>query len=536
MRHLFLTMFLVAAFSILSPAGPAGAAYPTPSGTNIDDGRQVYMGWYESNWEIFMHDITSSEITRVTNEPYTQGYPDIWGNYIVWQDNRDNPGSELGGFSIYLYDINTQNTQKISPATGNSHQEPQIADGKVIWIGYDFGQRDIYLYDTDTKSTKIITSTLTNPTGLKFDGQTAAWVDFRNGGNDLYLYNSATDREKQVTSGQDIGYLLAVDGGRVAWAEKVNGHYQIKLHHPATGETVTLTSAASDHLPRSMSGNNLLISSDNGLVLQDTVTGTITPVKTGISNPDQVILQGDQLICIKGGQTTSEPLSAAAARAGGSPDSGASGSSTTASIETVTDSITVTVISSRQQTIVSPDGQAVFSFAPGTFNSNVELTLQQSKALITGFIPVTPIYTPAVEGTSVQKPVQLTISFTLPEGQTDYRKAALYTLQGDTWSYLPFTRDENILTTQLQTLAPVAVLIKPVNYEDLAGHWSSSDVEVLASHGIVNGFNDHTLRPNQKITRAEFVAILANCDRLSSPAQDSPGFADVPAEHLWLRL
>lgn len=524
MRNLLLTLLLAPALLFVFPIGQACAAYPAPCGNSIDGERQVYMAWYDGNWEIFMHDITSGEITRITDEPHTQGYPDVWDHYIIWQDNRDNPDSELGGFGIYLYDINTKKAEKISPATGESHQEPQIADGKVTWIGYDFGKRYIYLYDIAGGSTEIITSTVTNPTGLKFDGQTAAWIDFRNGGNDLYVYNSTTGREEQVTSGQDINFLLAVDDGRVAYAQKDGGNYQVKLHNPATGKTETLTSGKADHLPVSMSGNNLLISTDSGLLLQDTVTGTQTPLDLGSVNLDQVLLQDGQITTIKGSSVTSKPLASLLV--------GPSSSRTKAVSETTTASVKEMIKSARQQNISSPDGQAVFSFAPGTFISDVELTLRQSETQTPGFIPVTPVYSPLVDGTTIQKPVTVTITYTLPEGQADYRKAALYQQQGNTWVYLPGVREkQNTLSAQLQRLNPVAVLIKPATFKDLAGHWSGSDVEILASHGIINGFNDNTFRPNQKITRAEFVALLANCSRASSPGENGPGFADVPADH-----
>ncbi|KJS13044.1 MAG: hypothetical protein VR67_05910 [Peptococcaceae bacterium BRH_c8a] len=521
MRTILLTMLLAITLLFVFPAGPAGAAYPAPTGTSITGDRQVYMAWYENNWEIFMHDITSGEITRITDDPHTQGYPDIWDDYIVWQDNRDDPDSDLGGFSIYLYDINTQSTQKISPATGYSHQEPQITNGKVLWTGYDFGKRDICLYDISGGSTEVITSTLTNPTGLKFDGQTAAWIDFRNGGNDLYVYNSG--RDKQVTSGRDINFLLAVDNGRVAYAQKENGSYQVKLHNPATGETKDITSGAGDHLPVSMSGSNLLISTDSGLVLQDTDTGTQTPLDLGSVNLDQVLLQGNQIITVKGSNITTQPLPAR-------PNESSNSSGIT--ISHVSISFEVTLKAAQQNNITSPDGQAVFDFAPDTFPTDVELTLRQDEAQIDEFLPVTPVYTPVVDGTAAQKPVTVTITFTLPEDQADYRKAALYQQQGDTWVYLPGAREkQNTLSAELQTLAPVAVLIKPVSFKDLAGHWSGSDVQVLASHGIVNGFNDNTFRPEQKITRAEFVALLANCSRTPAQARDSAGFTDVPADH-----
>ncbi|MFD0616092.1 S-layer homology domain-containing protein [Paenibacillus sp. GCM10027629] len=55
-----------------------------------------------------------------------------------------------------------------------------------------------------------------------------------------------------------------------------------------------------------------------------------------------------------------------------------------------------------------------------------------------------------------------------------------------------------------------------IDFKDMQGHWSASVVARAASLGIVQGFADGTFRPNQQVTREQFVSMLARALQLSS--------------------
>ena len=59
--------------------------------------------------------------------------------------------------------------------------------------------------------------------------------------------------------------------------------------------------------------------------------------------------------------------------------------------------------------------------------------------------------------------------------------------------------------------------------------WFSKAIGVLVSLGIVKGYSDSSFRPNNPITRAEFAALIARFDVLSTPVDYV--FKDVPASH-----
>lgn len=67
-------------------------------------------------------------------------------------------------------------------------------------------------------------------------------------------------------------------------------------------------------------------------------------------------------------------------------------------------------------------------------------------------------------------------------------------------------------------------------YKDVQGYWGESYVSNLASRGILGGFPDGTFKPNDQITRAQFAAIATKA--LAVPTSGAAAsFNDVPAKH-----
>ncbi|MDO4269665.1 MAG: S-layer homology domain-containing protein [Eubacteriales bacterium] len=61
-------------------------------------------------------------------------------------------------------------------------------------------------------------------------------------------------------------------------------------------------------------------------------------------------------------------------------------------------------------------------------------------------------------------------------------------------------------------------------YNDLGGHWAAKYIGYLESLGVVNGYPDGSFKPDQTISRAEFVAMVIRVDGLVSGAN---AFTDV---------
>ncbi len=68
-------------------------------------------------------------------------------------------------------------------------------------------------------------------------------------------------------------------------------------------------------------------------------------------------------------------------------------------------------------------------------------------------------------------------------------------------------------------------------FRDLQGHWARAYIEALAKRTILSGFPDGTFRPEDKVTRVQFAAIVANAFA-PSPKEPSVEFKDV-AKSFW---
>ncbi|SCZ07729.1 S8 family serine peptidase [Alkaliphilus peptidifermentans] len=83
-----------------------------------------------------------------------------------------------------------------------------------------------------------------------------------------------------------------------------------------------------------------------------------------------------------------------------------------------------------------------------------------------------------------------------------------------------FKPDNNISRAEFMVLTNNAFgysEIKNINYEDVpSGSWYESDVAIAAAAGYINGYPDGTMKPNATITRQEIATIISRIQNLSS--------------------
>lgn len=84
------------------------------------------------------------------------------------------------------------------------------------------------------------------------------------------------------------------------------------------------------------------------------------------------------------------------------------------------------------------------------------------------------------------------------------------------------------------SLAQVVTAAPASSFSDLAGHWAEREIEELAAMGVVRGDPTGRVRPDEPITRAEFLALLLRAEDLEpDPATVAAGscpFADVSSD------
>ena len=54
------------------------------------------------NWDIYAYDLTTETEVAITTDPARQEEADLFGNHVVWQDNR----AGANNYDIYMADLN----------------------------------------------------------------------------------------------------------------------------------------------------------------------------------------------------------------------------------------------------------------------------------------------------------------------------------------------------------------------------------------------------------------------------------------------
>lgn len=78
---------------------------------------------------------------------------------------------------------------------------------------------------------------------------------------------------------------------------------------------------------------------------------------------------------------------------------------------------------------------------------------------------------------------------------------------------------------------PVAQAAGYQEFNDVEGHWAADAISQLHAMDIVKGDPDGRVRPDDPITRAEFVALLLRVEDISASARTETPFVDVPSNH-----
>ncbi|MBP1965349.1 S-layer homology domain-containing protein [Paenibacillus aceris] len=74
---------------------------------------------------------------------------------------------------------------------------------------------------------------------------------------------------------------------------------------------------------------------------------------------------------------------------------------------------------------------------------------------------------------------------------------------------------------------------KPAAFTDIAGHWAREAIEKAVKLGFVNGYEDHTFRPQGLVTRAEFTAMLTRALQITGLENAPLDFADADSIPQW---
>jgi hypothetical protein len=101
-----------------------------------------YGGVWESNADIYMYDRATGKTVAVTTHPARQDNPDVWGDWVVWEDYRhdSNPTpSGQGLHEIYAKNVKTGEELRLTDTLAYKLpvERPRVDNGRAFFIGGD---------------------------------------------------------------------------------------------------------------------------------------------------------------------------------------------------------------------------------------------------------------------------------------------------------------------------------------------------------------------------------------------------------------
>jgi len=179
--------------------------------------------------------------SQITSDPASQENPAIYGDTIVYQDNRN------GNWDIYMYDLMGPSWAPETRITTSTADQvnPRISGDRIVYQDNRHGNWDIYMYDLATQTETQITNNGVAQEYPAVDGNRIVWQDSRNtnfdSGSvtwDVYMYDLSTQTETRVTaSGSTTQPHPAISGNRIAYIKGVDVYY----FDLSTGSEVRLT-------------------------------------------------------------------------------------------------------------------------------------------------------------------------------------------------------------------------------------------------------------------------------------------------------
>lgn len=138
----------------------------------IHENRLVWYTRYPS--DIYTHDLSTGETTRVTNSSGRMLHPSIYGDFIVY------PWASSGSkFDLYVHDLKTHSTIQITKTPDFSETLPDIHGRRIAFVRmYSLDDMDVIVYNLDTGEEITVGSPSEFNYGPEIYGNKVVWSAF----------------------------------------------------------------------------------------------------------------------------------------------------------------------------------------------------------------------------------------------------------------------------------------------------------------------------------------------------------------------
>ncbi|HPN66157.1 MAG TPA: PEP-CTERM sorting domain-containing protein [Candidatus Omnitrophota bacterium] len=172
---------------------------------------------------------TESTIFTASNSTYNSYRPQVYGNYVVWRDYRSGSGTS----SIYGYDLSTKTEFKISESWYRG-DNPSIYGDTVIYNDYQYGSPVISGYNISTKERFQVWGGVLSPNGNSLYGDIMVFENGDGVNCGIFSYDLSTGKEFLISSGTSRKTKPIISGNNVVWEDWRNGNPDIYAYNLAT--------------------------------------------------------------------------------------------------------------------------------------------------------------------------------------------------------------------------------------------------------------------------------------------------------------
>lgn len=169
--------------------------------------------------------------------------------------------------------------------------------------------------------------------------------------------------------------------------------------------------------------------------------------------------------------------------------------------------------------VATEDNRFAINILPGTFyhdvNLNITTSFDAGNKQYGNLIKSSDSYTVEIGNSSGNTDNSKAIELAF-EYYGDRAKGGIYRQSGSEWLYIPTVVDDGVMSAQISpdslmygTTFSAFVDKSTTIFRDARGHWASDEIDAYVRRGFISGYSDNTFKPDNSISRAEFLTLLS---------------------------
>lgn len=318
---------------------------------------------------------------------------------------------------------------------------------------------------------------------------------------------------------------------------------------PSSGLTLTATGSNEAQVAQSVYASTV-----SGVVYAQLSAGSAGSYTLTVASPPGTQLSGGAIPVTVTSSGSGCGACGGGSTGGGGTSSGGGGVPVVGSTVTV-DGVSGTVVlyatfsASSPETLTSSDGSVTLDIPAGAIASSGTVTLEivefgqnSTKQLLSSStlasyehsLGLSFDFSAMVNGNAVHTfAAPITALYSLSSVQanvTDNNKVDLMRLNTDhSLTYIGGKWTGSQVKVPMDGFTPYALMEVDRTFPDIQGHWAQSDIELMASKFVVQGYPDGDFVPEGPVTRAEFTAMLMRMLNIPVDSSATTTFTDVPS-------